>query len=71
MNLIKVESSNIDSIGYNSSQELFVKYKGGNIYKYKDVPNKLVEDLMKAESKGKYMNSIIKNNYKYEKVDKF
>ena len=68
MELKKVESSNIESVGFDASGELFVKYKGGTLYKYKNVPEKLVEDFMKAESKGKFMNSQIKNKYEYEKV---
>ena len=66
---IKVESSNINKIGYGMNEDLYVEYKTGNTYKYKNVPHKLFEEFVKAESKGRFMNENIKGKFDYEKVE--
>ena len=63
----KVESSNIDKIGY-LDEDLYVTFKSGVTYKYNKVPVNLYEDFLKAESKGKFMNAFKKNGFKYERV---
>lgn len=67
MKMIKVNSSNIESIGYEKN-DLFVEFKTGNIYKYSNVEKTLYEDFLKSESKGQFLNSFIKNNYKYSRL---
>ena len=66
MEMIKVQSSNIQEIGYDG-KDLYVKYTSGT-YRYANVSVKLFEELKNAESKGKFMNQFIKNNYKYERL---
>mgnify|MGYP001810870407 CR=1 FL=1 len=64
-----VESSNIESIGYDSkSQTLEIEFLNGSIYQYFDVPQTIFEGLMGADSHGKYLNSNIKGLYRYSKV---
>lgn len=66
--MIPVESSNIEAIGYKDwNKELYVKYKSGT-YIYHNVKKKLYEDLMKSESKGRFMNENIKANHTYNKL---
>lgn len=66
--MIPVESSNIEAIGYKEwNQELYVRYKSGT-YIYHGVEKKLYEDLMKSESKGRFMNENIKSTYTYNKL---
>ncbi len=67
----EVESSNIRSIGYDpASQVLEVEFNYGHlVYQYKGVPAEIYEQLMAAESKGKFLNSAIKSVYDYETVD--
>ena len=62
-----VESSNLKSVRYDG-QNLFVEFGKGSIYVYYEVPLELYTELLKAESKGKYLNSNIKNVYRYEKI---
>ena len=53
-----VESSNIEGIGYdNKNKHLWVAFKGNKVYRYDLVPRKTFEELMNAESKGRYLNS--------------
>ena len=70
MERIKVKSSNIVSIGYNINEELLeIEFKGNRIYHYKDVPEYLYQDLINAESIGKFFNSNIKDQFTTEKVE--
>lgn len=65
--VIDVVSSNIKSVAYGDGN-LYVVYKSGAMYKYKDVKEEVYKELLSAESKGRYMNSNIKGKYLYEKV---
>ena len=65
-NLIPVNSSNIDVVGYDAaSQELFIGFKGqsGKMWKYRDVPEIVFNNMMKAKSIGSYYASLIKPVY--------
>lgn len=64
-----VESSNIESIGYDSkSQTLEIEFLNGSIYQYFDVPQHIYDELMSADSHGKYLAASIKGHYRYSKV---
>lgn len=67
MKMIKVNSSNIESIGYEGN-DLIVQFKTGNIYKYFNVEKTLYESLLNSDSKGQFLNSFIKGNYKYSRL---
>ena len=68
--MITVNSTNIDSVGYNAdTQTLIVKFKGsGQVYEYLNVPQTLYEGLLTAESKGKYINDNIRSQFNYRRV---
>ena len=70
MNRQYVSSSNIASIGYDStSQILEVEFLNGAVYQYYDVPEALYEGLMAADSHGKFLNEYIKmGGYRYDRV---
>ena len=68
MELKKVKSSNIDSVGY-ENENLYIQYQSGAIYKYKNVPKVIYESLMDSDSKGRFMNSEIKNKYLFERLN--
>lgn len=63
----QVESTNIDKVGY-LNEDLYVKFKTGATYRYKNVPKNIYEDFLAAESKGRFMNELKKNKYEYERV---
>lgn len=64
-----VKSSNIESIGYDSnSQTLEIAFLNSSVYQYFDVPERIFEELMGADSQGKYLASNIKGYYRYSKV---
>ncbi|HWI93666.1 MAG TPA: helicase HerA-like domain-containing protein [Flavisolibacter sp.] len=69
MEFTSVESSHIDSIGYDAdSATLGIKFKDGAHYEYYDVPQFEYDDLMAAESKGVYANKNIYKKYRQQRV---
>ncbi len=69
MDFVPVSSSNISAIGYdNDSLTLAIEFKNGSVYHYSGVPQEEHAGIMNAESKGKYLNSNIKNRYPFVKL---
>lgn len=68
--MIYVDSKNIEAIGYDSgSQELHVRFlKSGETYIYYAVDEWVFQELMRADSKGTYLNTNIKGRYQYAKA---
>jgi len=65
----KVESSSLDSVGYDPrSETLEVEFKNGGVYRYLEVPEDEWRSLRTAESKGSYLNTHIKPTYRYRKL---
>lgn len=64
-----VDSSNIEAIGYDqAARELHVRFLHGDMYAYHGVPEDIYDELMAAQSKGSYLNRVIKGNYGYSKM---
>ena len=64
-----VESSNLASIGYDAANEILeVEFNHGGVYQYFDVPENVYEELMNADSHGRYFVHNIKDEYEYEKM---
>ena len=69
MERVSVSSSNIASIGYEEeSATLEIEFLNGGLYQYFDVPIFVYEELMAADSHGKFLAASIKGNYRYSKV---
>lgn len=69
MDRVPVQSSNISEVGYDpASMTLEVLFTNGTIYQYFDVPEALYQELISAESVGKFLNTQIKNSYRYAKL---
>ena len=62
-----VVSSNVKRIGY-ENKKLYVQFKSGAIYFYKDVPATVYKEMLNADSKGKYLNAQVKGKYEYQKI---
>lgn len=68
--MLLVNSSNIESIGYDEeNQEVYVKFLNGTVYAYKGVPQHEFENLRDAPSLGSYLHRNYKNIYPYERVE--
>jgi KTSC domain len=70
MNRTPVSSSNLASVGYDSSsQVLEIEFLHGGIYRYSGVPSSVFSGLMAASSHGSYFDQHIKKaGYSYSKV---
>lgn len=67
--MIQVDSKNLDAIGYDESDSILViRFKSGAAYRYFDVPRYEFDNLMVADSKGKYANQNIYKKYREQKI---
>ena len=67
MELREVLSSNIRKIGHDGTN-LIVEYMSGAQYRYKGVPKEVFNEMLSAESKGRFMNANIKGKYEFERI---
>lgn len=67
----EVASSAISHISYDRRHKrLYVTFRGsGGSYVYIDVPQHKYDELMKADSKGVFVNERIKPSYKYQRLE--
>lgn len=63
-------SSNIATIFYTDTNDLVVEFKNGGQYLYKSVPKDLYKGMSEAQSAGKYLNSLIKEQFDFIKLEK-
>ena len=64
-----VASSNVRSIGYDLMSEILeVEFLNGSTYQYYGVPRVLYDEIMRATSKGIFLNMYIKNRYAYSRI---
>ena len=62
MHRVPVESSSLDSVGY-EKKVLEVSFRNGGLYQFFDVPEELLVALMQADSKGRFFNQRIRGRY--------
>ena len=69
MELIKVDSSMIYAFGYDEQQQVLeVVFKRNGVYRYRNVPKEVYEQLLNSSSKGSYMRDLIIDMYPTERV---
>ena len=65
----RVESSNIATVGYDEEQQILeITFRDGRVYHYLEVPPERALSLLRAESKGRFLNSDIKPEFGYRAV---
>ena len=68
MELVPVESSMISAVAYDDAgRELIVIFNTGQAYTYSDVPRETYDELLRADSKGTYMNASVLNRFPYRR----
>lgn len=68
--MTKIESTNIEMVGYNVQQNLLmVQFKGGSTYVYTGVPQEIAGPLFSIQGAGKYFADNIKGRYVYSKIE--
>ena len=69
MNRQHVESSDIDSIGYDEkSSVLEIEFLSGGIYQYFNVSVNIYNNIMNASSHGKYFHEYVKDKFTFKKI---
>ena len=64
-----VDSTTMRSIGYQAKSEILeIEFDSGTVYQYLGVPAAVHQQLLRAESKGRYFNSEIRDVYPYVQV---
>lgn len=58
MNMIPVESTDIESIGYENGV-LYISFHRGGVYCCCNVPETVFSGLLRAGSKGKYFHAMV------------
>jgi len=57
---VSLESSMVRSAGYDRSRQiLYLRFHGGAMYKYHEVPEDVFSGLLHAESHGRFASQII------------
>ena len=66
-----LESSSIAAVVYDPSDgTLEIEYRRtGHVYRYFDVSRAMYRALMDADSKGAFLNQVIKSNCDYTRID--
>jgi hypothetical protein len=63
-------STVIDTFHYEKeTKSLIVVFVSGAVYSYKNVPEKVYQQMKNAFSKGVFLNTKIKDNYDFEKLN--
>lgn len=69
LKLTAVDSSMILAAGYDGpKRELEVLFRAGGIWRYRNVPRKVFNELMASGSKGAYMHDFIIDRYPYYRM---
>lgn len=72
MNLVKVCSSSVDSIGW-ENDILVIRFLNGAVYIYSKVPYAVYKEIADAPSVGHAVNEILKKNagaYPFTRLDR-
>lgn len=69
---VRVQSRMLAAVAYSPDwHHLYAEFRSGDIYCYRrDVPVKRYEELLVADSKGKYFRRHILNRYPYQRIQR-
>jgi hypothetical protein len=64
-----MESEVLAAVAYNQEwRQLYLRFRSGELYCYSQVPCERYEELLAADSKGKYFRERILNRYPYQHI---
>lgn len=65
-----VDSAAIQAIDYDADREkLFVRFQSGARYVYVGVPGEVCRSFLDADSKGRFFQSEIRDQYPYNRLE--
>ena len=69
MSRVDLNSTSLQAVTYqHPCAVLELEFRSGAVYRYFGIPKQAFEELLRAESKGGYFNSCIRNRFAYAKV---
>ncbi len=69
MKWVALKSKMLSAVAYNHDwQQLYLKFRSGDVYCYRGVPVEEYQELLAADSKGKYVQNHIRNCYPYQRI---
>jgi hypothetical protein len=69
VNWVPVKSKMLAAVAYNEHwRQLYLRFRSGEIYCYRDVAGEEYQGLLAADSKGEYARSHIFNRYRYQRI---
>lgn len=66
--LVPVKSSVIQSVAH-AGTTLFVKFHKGKLFRFSDVPVKLYQDLLDAESVGRFFGAHVRGKFRHQEME--
>jgi hypothetical protein len=67
MDRVTLDSTLLASAGHDARRQLLdVEFRTGELYRYFNVPSACYRQLLRADSKGRYFNSHIRNRFSYQ-----
>jgi hypothetical protein len=66
---VPVKSRMLAAVAYKHDwKQLYLRFRSGDVYCYRGVPGEAYQELLAADSKGKYVLSHILNRYPYQRI---
>ena len=66
---VDLQSTSLKAVTYQDrSAHLELEFRSGAIYRYSDVPALVYQELLRAESNGRYFNQHIRNRFTHAKI---
>lgn len=67
---VDLKSTSLNAATYQDQSALLdLEFRSGAIYRYVGVPAQTYQELLLAESQGRYFNQHIRNRFTYTKID--
>lgn len=63
-----VQSTNVQAIGH-SGTDLFVTFKSGGTYRYRDVPADILSKAREAKSIGSFLHAHVRGKFAAERIE--
>jgi KTSC domain len=72
MKWLTLESKMLSAAAYDDSKQiLYLRFRNtGDVYRYFDFPTANYQSFLRAESKGRFFLSRIRNHFRYERMAK-
>ena len=69
MRRVTVTSTTVASAGYDDSARVMeIEFTGGAVYRYDGVPRQVFEEMLAAESVGRYFNEHVRDVYAFTRL---